>query len=372
MRLHRSCTGSLALGAGIFLLLGCGGLQVEALPDPDECPSGLEEIARFEGEIWSKNLLWHDGRLYFDLEPSGGIHVLPDDGGTASLLLDALPWKMWAQGDSIIYVDVGTDRFFSVPFSGGEAQLLADGGTYDFDLLTTIGAQSADADHFYWVRGGVPYGADSTVWAKPRAGGPTIALGELAGVPSPFGVATSPTGEGLLLAAETHMVEGQRYVGQAWVIDKLTWQWRELARFPERWIDGPVVDSNGVYGNRRGDGKDREAVHSMVQADVAGHPLKPFWPTMPAHFDPVRMFPDQAGGWVLSGYEWFSDGQAYESFWSVDDKQVGRRLGCWPEVEDHANLAAAASSPTHLYLSLWTSSDYGGYHVRIMRFPRSP
>lgn len=351
---------------------GCDGAH-EDLPDLQQCQSGMEEIARMPGQTGTRDLLWHDGRLYFDGLPPvtggtvapSGIMVLPEDGGSASLFLATDVWNMWSDGDSIVYA-MG-DNFYTVPFAGSEAQLVAAGATNE-DHLAEIDAQNMDENYFYWLSSSATGQPSTSVWAKPRSGGANIAIGEIPSLAHPQFAATYPTPQGLLIAATVD-------VGHAWFVDKTTWQWRALADLPQEVFPagGMYIDARGAYWRTYLGGNGRDERYGVFQSDVAGDPLKPYWPSMPSHFATSTMLSDRAGGWAVSGIEWFSDGHMHASYWTVDAQQVGHRQACPAAADLSSEIVAAAWSPSYVFLAVFTWPEGGAdYYTSIWRFPRVP
>jgi hypothetical protein len=145
----------------------------------------MQEIARFDQltPYPQSSLLWDGGTLYFNGESSDpnmlGIDSVPDQGGALSQFLNAGIQQMWAEDGNIVYA--ADDSFYSIPFAGGQAQLLADGGTcvVGGQYMGDAQAQTADSVYFYWIRDPGVDDSNYAVWAKPRTGDPSIKLGDI-------------------------------------------------------------------------------------------------------------------------------------------------------------------------------------------------
>jgi cellulose synthase/poly-beta-1,6-N-acetylglucosamine synthase-like glycosyltransferase len=191
---------------------------------------GAEEIARFDNYASPNNLVWHDGTLYLNGlardSSLNGTNAESDQGGPMTKYSEGGFW-MQADGDNLLYALA--DKLYSVPFSGGPAQLVADGGTsmvgdvYNGDTFV----YAADSDFYYWTSSTTGNHGYS-VWANPRSGGPSVNMGyvdpaQVVGVKSSSTFSLTPAGQEIILASVR---------GYAWAIDKDFLHWRSLASSP--------------------------------------------------------------------------------------------------------------------------------------------
>jgi hypothetical protein len=356
-------TSCLAIATALALAAGCGGIETDLHnPDPAQCLGGMEEFARFDGYVAGNNLVWHDGTLYLNGETSDptllGTNAVSDQGGPMSVVADGYYW-MQADGDNLLLATA--DRFYAMPFSGSQPQLLADGGTeevngnFNGDVFVT----AADSDFFYWILDALDN--SHTVWAKPRAGGPSVNLGN-PDPPNGFGVEASltPAGEQVILASTN---------GRAWAIDKTSLQWRTLASPPSTYQFHTFVDPAGALWSSYDGGVGVAEHYTMWKSSLDGGPLQPFWQSKPSRLAPFTMFPDGAGGWVVNALEWFSDRQIHSSVWTLDSIQHGQRRACLPALAT-ASVSAVAYSPQFIYLEVFVWPDDHNFYTSLYRLAR--
>jgi len=91
---------------------------------------------------------------------------------------------------------------------------------------------------------------------------------------------------------------------------------------------------------------------------------RPFWPDMPAGMRPSggapTSWPDDSGGWIVTGTERFSDQLVHQSVWRLDALGNAHRLGCNPSSASGFN-SALALTPDAVYLASGVESDVSSY-----------
>ncbi len=46
--------------------------------------------------------------------------------------------------------------------------------------------------------------------------------------------------------------------------------------------------------------------------------------------EPIRIWPNPEGGWIVASFQFFADGLDHMTIWSIDAQGTATRLGCSP------------------------------------------
>ena len=294
-----------------------------------------------------EELLWHGDRLYFyDDGKTDGLYSVPVSGGEPSLVAEGWVRDAWIEDDRLVYVQ--NYRLLSKPLAGGPAQEITYGRSLleqakDLPFVSTWGL---DRDALYWHRERyLGEQEEVTIWRGARGSG------EETSVVLPVRKYTSlvrniiPVGDDLLV---TLGPDG----GVSWVLPRAGGMVREVSSLGASSRFLGVSAAGEVLWSDRGegfDGRRGSERYVVARGGLKEAPPQPFWVSKPRNAYPMAAW-DRGlgeGGWYVSTWEWGTDGALHTAVWSVNAMGEGKRLACDPEVG--SRLIAGAAAPDTLY-----------------------
>jgi hypothetical protein len=263
------------------------------------------------------------------------------DGVARTLVVDSAN-HLWPEDGSVFYTRSGRqNQLFRVPLTGGTPELVLDGGS----AAGGISAAALDAEYFYWTTRYEPGHFDLSIWRMARAGGTP---GRVADLPAFPGKAR------LALASDAIIVAGIN--GDTRLVPLDGSEVRSLSDVPDSTAIPLGVDATGSYWVRLrrepNPGEPSARVPSeIIHVPADGGAASPFfWSGQPPLFQPAALSADPDGGWLVTGFEDFDDGQLHHVVWFVDADGTGRRAACDPSTELTGGSARPAFSADAAHL----------------------
>lgn len=269
------------------------------------------------------------------------------------MVLDSGVGAFWSDGSLLFFVDGERgDRLMVLPQAGGPPRVALEGNTTT--LPSDVGparlratAQAFDGETFSWL---LESDTEQSVWSMPlRGAAPARKLAALPPPPAPRTLHTAlqlapldfgllvPTEEGELLVIyeKDGAVEALESHGQFLTTDgiRVIWGDRTVAANGNRRLTISEVGKRGVSA---------PFWHQRLPTYTVGA-LWPHWPT---------------SGWVVGGWQTFSDGAKHVSMWTLDNTDTGTWLACDPEpIAGEARLDDLISTHDATFLAV---SQLGG------------
>jgi hypothetical protein len=279
------------------------------------------------------------------------------DGVSRTLVVDSAS-HLWPENGSVFYTrDSRQNQLFRVPLAGGTPELVLDGGSAE----GSVSAAALDAQYFYWTTKYEPGHLDLSIWRMPRAGGTPERVADLPAFPGRASVA---------LASDAIIVAGIN--GDTRLVPLDGSEVRSLSDVPDSTAIPLGVDASGSYWvrllrepnpNEPADRVPSQIMH--VPAD--GGAPSPFDFGQPQLFQPAALSADPDGGWLVTGFEFFDDGQLHHVVWFVDAAGTGRRAACDPSTQLTGDSARPAFSADAAHLI----AIYPDLHTwAVVRIPR--
>jgi len=326
---------------------GCGGSSPPVLADVETCSAAWQPITSPAEKGRYSPLVFAGDMLYYSAEADNDIRALSLAAGQETVI-DASHWAegLWLEGDHLLFSE--QSRFFSLPLAGGPAQLLFDGIGPNPTLEPPLSfAQAVSATDLVWLEQG---GSGSVVKRVARAGGDPVTIGDL----------DQEIYEGMALSPTAAIVATD--LGSASLVPLDGSGARPLA-MGGHWFT--AVTADGAYWMS----ETGTQTAKMIFAPADGGPLQPFWPDLPYGVGPWRMWPDGAGGWVVSATQLFSDQMYHGSIWLLDAQGEARLVACDPDGGSNSAIADSqpAISDDAIYVATLAGSSLLNTIVRVPR-----
>ena len=342
--------GSRGVQIGVLGLaaVGCGASSGSpTLTDVAACSAAWQPIASPAGKGEYSPLVFAGGVVYYSAQTDSDIRALSLAAGQETVI-DPSNWaeELWLEGDHLLFSE--QSRFFSLPLAGGAAQLLFDGIGPNPTVEPPLSfAQAVSATDLVWLEQG---GSGNVVKRVARTGGDPVTIGDL-DQPLYQGMALSPTAA--IVATD---------LGYASVVPLDGSGARPLARGGQ-WFTAVTADGAywmSVTGTQ---------TTKMIFAPADGGPVRPFWPDLPYGVAPWRMWPDGAGGWIVSATQLFSDQLYHGSIWLLDGQGAARLAACDPVGGTNGAFVGSrpAISDDAIYVAAAAGSSLMSTIVRVSR-----
>ena len=374
--------GGFASGVALVAVAGLGGCVTPThhpalvVADVSVCDQGWQVVQQLGTESGAPaTLALAGGELYFPIWAGKQIVAIPEAGGAPRVVASQPAYKTWIEGDQLTYA-ILDDKLWRVPTAGGEPALIVDGQTTYLPPAYSL-ADDVDLDQtsFYWDLQSQIGDREWTVWRLPRDGGDARQLATLP-LPTPAYAwrTLNAVPGGVLVTVESDPVAAYFLPSDGGP--------------PQTLAPPPAPDSRTttflvatgpdslVWVNESWEiGEDWPTTRmSLVDMHASGAvAVRPFWPDKPAAVRPVANvragWPDDAGGWIITGTEQLSDQRAHVTVWQVDAGGNARRLGCSPTGLD-GFTSAIALTPDSVYAVVGVDGDSSYFDYQVVKIAR--
>jgi hypothetical protein len=337
--------------AVLAALAGCGDGAAKLEP-LSACTDAWQPITQpAPNDISLAPVAFANGNVYYSTFKSQGVFAQPVAGGAPTMVAAVSADWLTVQGDALIYTtgDFGS-QFFSVPLAGGPPTLMFDGsvGRSDVGAALLIGTTPTD---FVWTEVGDAFASPWTVWRVPQTGGTATMLGTVsakAQAGDELGFSGMAVGDdSVVLGSILGIADAVPLAGGASVV---------LAA-PKGAAQGADslagVDATGAYwASLRAGAPSEDDEWDLTLSPADGSPTQTFWQGLPAHASFDDIWPDGAGGWIITAAQMFDDQRFHTTVWSLAaDKKTAKRLACSPGFETDALIERApAITPDAVYV----------------------